>query len=828
MQYKTYSFSELIKNYEIAIPMIQRDYAQGRQDKKVEKIRDDLLKDIKEAIQKNKDIKLDFVYGYLEKIDSRNVFIPLDGQQRLTTLFLLHWYVAAKLKVVSYQSILRNFLYETRTSSTDFISSLVNEKFIIPNKASDKKELSEAIKNSPWFFNSWEYDPTITAILIMLDSIHKEFNEENLSEYKLNKIKFDFINMEDFGLGDDLYLKMNARGLPLTPFEKFKSSFKKILEDKKFYELEKEFTRKIDNDWLDTFWKLKYIENDPYNNSPHNKEGYQYKTIDKPFMRFFWYMTEIFYFKKGIKFKYKNDQICDQDGKETITNFEYDSDSIDEKLIGKIYGTDEVKYLFKVLDDFAFIHKLCGELLSAKHELGKVTLFKKKFNLLINLLKPVSNEKLDNQDKLILFSIVNYVHQGLHEKSSVVDNHLHDLVRVIRNLLIRVRKQTGSSFQQLLNNDFLNKGIFVITSLTDEESAYKILQKYKNNISLLVINEKADKQQESINTEIKKTELLVKYPYLRDIVFKLEDDPHIKGAIHNFMPEDSIEEIENKIEQRKNIFYEIWSQKCHLIVRSLLSLDAYQVWANNSNLDGLWFFGNEKDWEVILTYYVDGSAKHGLKNKNFIVNFLQKYHETAEENPFNKLNKIINDYLTDEYSKDANLRNWRFYFIKYENILCEYSNIYSWGGNFNIRSLCGNTLHSYHINPYIKIVWDLVTHWNRGHDRILTTLDVEGNSIQVIKCSAYARFANRSPLSLVDNVNLFCEEKGWKIEPAWQPIKQEEKFNLVQDDGYFYLKPTKDKDMIEIAVEFISELYQLENLPEQKESEISSDFSSIN
>jgi hypothetical protein len=302
---------------------------------------------------------------------------------------------------------------------------------------------------------------------------------------------------------------------------------------------------------------------------------------------------------------------------------------------------------------------------------------------------------------------------------------------------------------------------------------------------------------------------------LKNIIFELEDHEQIRGAIHNFMPEDNLEEIKNKIEQRKDTFHEIWSQKCSLIVRSLLSLDIYQVWVKGSNLDGLWFFGSENNWEVILTYYVDESANYGLKNKNFIVNFLKKYHEADGATPPAKLNKIIDDYLTYEYSKDANLRNWRFYFVKYENMACEYSNIYSWGGNFDIRSLCDNTLKSYHINPYIKIVWDLVTHWKRGNNRILTTLDVEGNSIQVIKYGAYARFANRSPLSLIDNVDLFCEEKGWRIEPALQPIKQEKKFNLVQDqdNGYFYLQPTKDKDMIEIAVEFISELYRLENPP---------------
>ena len=41
---KLYTFWELLKNYEIIIPKNQRDYAQGREDKKIEIIRKISLK----------------------------------------------------------------------------------------------------------------------------------------------------------------------------------------------------------------------------------------------------------------------------------------------------------------------------------------------------------------------------------------------------------------------------------------------------------------------------------------------------------------------------------------------------------------------------------------------------------------------------------------------------------------------------------------------------------------------------------------------------------------------------------------------------------------
>ncbi len=76
-----YSFYELMQTYKVQIPIIQRDYAQGRT--KNLAICKNFLKTLKESIINNKTINLDFIYGNVDK----DIFLPLDGQQRLTTLF---------------------------------------------------------------------------------------------------------------------------------------------------------------------------------------------------------------------------------------------------------------------------------------------------------------------------------------------------------------------------------------------------------------------------------------------------------------------------------------------------------------------------------------------------------------------------------------------------------------------------------------------------------------------------------------------------------------------------------------------------------------------
>ena len=77
------TFWNYIKNNVIEIPIIQRDYAQGRLGK--ENLRKNFLTDLKKALDQdspceNTAMKLDFVYGSTEN----NKMNPLDGQQRLT------------------------------------------------------------------------------------------------------------------------------------------------------------------------------------------------------------------------------------------------------------------------------------------------------------------------------------------------------------------------------------------------------------------------------------------------------------------------------------------------------------------------------------------------------------------------------------------------------------------------------------------------------------------------------------------------------------------------------------------------------------------------
>jgi hypothetical protein len=279
------SFFQLFEreNMQVEIPIIQRDYAQGRQSET--EVRNSFLQALYDYLEQGDPFRdLDFVYGSV-KVNTNGAtrFVPLDGQQRLTTLFLLHWYLAQiSRKSESFRQVLTingisRFTYETRSSSREFCNALVASDidFSALLKVSGAESLAETIRDRAWFFLSWANDPTIQSMLIMLDAIHEKFvGRQDFYDKLIDRdrpvITFRFLNLAEFNLTDDLYIKMNARGKPLTNFENFKARLEKTIksfsEEWPKYHLSfkdasvtgyEYFIHKIDTDWADIFWEYR-------------------------------------------------------------------------------------------------------------------------------------------------------------------------------------------------------------------------------------------------------------------------------------------------------------------------------------------------------------------------------------------------------------------------------------------------------------------------------------------------------------------------------------------------------------------------------------------
>lgn len=304
------NFWSILKNIGIEIPAIQRDYAQGRQVGRIPIIRKKFIHTLLSSLETGNQRRLDFIYGkiygeknieelrknknsikslldsiraYADSVDliisdnsileksndkGETVFlIPLDGQQRLTALFLIHWYVISKLEISKNLEILKKFRYKTRKSTELFLEMLCEPEISLNFKGS----LQEEITNHERFSNTWLDDPTVKSMLVVLDEIQSYFQDNgskitkidyvgiwnNLTEKEV--INFDFLNLQNFNLSDDLYVKMNARGKRLSDFENFKAWLIGKIENNNWLDktLWSEYSQKLDVQWNDLFWNHK-------------------------------------------------------------------------------------------------------------------------------------------------------------------------------------------------------------------------------------------------------------------------------------------------------------------------------------------------------------------------------------------------------------------------------------------------------------------------------------------------------------------------------------------------------------------------------------------
>lgn len=282
----------------VVIPRIQRPYAQGRTDDESKKVREKFLNEIFNVLNGESDgLDLNFVYGKVDAAKNgkdENKMELLDGQQRFTTLYLMHWYLIVREReqitseddVKAILTALRSFEYETRKTSTAFckvLSKLAAPKsgFTFSQNDMDGKPCyispGVAIKSSLEYVHSFESDPTVDAMLTMLDAIHESYNQSGIhgeAWKNLQKISFCVLSLTEYKLSEELYIKMNARGLSLSPFDCFKSDFLNLEfparkvdihsgevaneGDNNAVSFKQYFATKLDCEWCNLFWDSNY------------------------------------------------------------------------------------------------------------------------------------------------------------------------------------------------------------------------------------------------------------------------------------------------------------------------------------------------------------------------------------------------------------------------------------------------------------------------------------------------------------------------------------------------------------------------------------------
>ena len=649
----------LLECYHIQIPIIQRDYAQGR--KGESNIRHKFISDLYDTIQKGKYINLDFIYG---SVNGDKLYL-LDGQQRITTLFLLHWYVAMgeKISPEKYKNTLSKFSYETRSSSREFCHALITKEFSFQDET---KKLSEQIINCSWFFMAWKKDPTVQSMLTVLDTIQDIFKITHDCWDKLNNITFQFLKLEDFGLSDDLYLKMNSRGRPLTEFENFKANLIQKIKDINESKKEKEpLNMNFDGEWTDLFWNLS------------NQE--KLLSFDERYLNFLRAMAIPQYTEKNIEL----------DNEDVIKNISLLSNANNKR---KQY--DE-KFSFKKYDelncfDYSYFKNI-KRVLDNKYNDQKEDIVLDYFNR--TLFNQMTNGSSIGFADLI--GIYAYFY------NDTMNNPV--LVRVIRNLVEAYRpyQEARTYFNSIKDMKKLHK------SLTgkDEIESLDILSKWdfdKNKINVGYLEKQL--KEEKIKAELMKTS-----NDWKEKILAIENHCYLKGKIqflldwskedgkYDFKKFNEYSELFNvlfKKNEAKNNFS--GKNNSFLFERSLLTFGDYLLKKSHYHS---FLVDHDRDisWKSLLGKEAPNDESKNIFKK--LCDFLLYGSDSFNESIINeKLVKICNNFDDEE--------DWRYNFIKYPFIFKQIGedNLIHYIGekdNRNIYIMYASKLSGYVANYYL-------------------------------------------------------------------------------------------------------------------------------
>ena len=234
---ETYTLADLFSgNRRIVIPDLQRDYCWGNETNKkasgeVGELVSDFINNLIDqfGLQDSDELSLGLFYGY--EVPANHIQL-CDGQQRLTTLYLLLGLLNKKTGKFRHHLISdyeykhddkEPYLnYAIRESSLYFLSDLVCRFFI------GGDEEVETIRKSEWFFNEYNLDPSINSMLSALKIIEKLLADkeipwlESFGDWLLHKLTFLYFDMENRRNGEETCVGINTTGEPLSATQNLK------------------------------------------------------------------------------------------------------------------------------------------------------------------------------------------------------------------------------------------------------------------------------------------------------------------------------------------------------------------------------------------------------------------------------------------------------------------------------------------------------------------------------------------------------------------------------------------------------------------------------
>jgi len=279
MNHGKYSLKTFLTDHsldQIVIPEIQRDYVWSKdnvegllnsintdfndQKEKLKDLDDSTLENVPPAVKElllrakadNKVFSnIGFIYAYSGDGDVSDKYFLIDGQQRMTTMYLLLLAMSIKEQKENMfrNSYFNHYLpkldYKVRESAHDFLVNFID--YVL------KGGNIEQVKDQYWYYSLYENDKTIQSLItnysVLLDSLSQtDFD----FDYVENNIELWYFNTTKSEQGEELYIYMNSRGEAVQANENIKAQLLEGLTDAEKHEKGMEWEV-----WQNFFWQNK-------------------------------------------------------------------------------------------------------------------------------------------------------------------------------------------------------------------------------------------------------------------------------------------------------------------------------------------------------------------------------------------------------------------------------------------------------------------------------------------------------------------------------------------------------------------------------------------
>jgi hypothetical protein len=625
---------------QLEIPLIQRDYAQGREDARTNAIRGRFLDALHNALTEDAPVGLDFIYGEVRE----GTFEPLDGQQRLTTLFLLHWYLASRCGALDDTQAWRKFSYATRPSARLFC-----ERIVLHPPATDVAgPPSVWITDQSWYLHLWRFDPTIRAMLVTLDAIAERFADEDaeelwqrLTDEAKPAIWFQLLPIEEMGAAEDLYIKMNSRGKPLTGFEAFKAHLGQLVAEAGAAD---DFGHRIDGVWTDLLW--------PYRGDDD--------VVDDEFMRYFDFLIEVCEWREG---RVRGDELLTPE--QRISALLVSSNPRRQEHLEFICAAFDVwvkgppvaavfSGLFKTSLDGDGVRLVGGPSTDLFHACCERYGATRGATRLFSL-----------TDTLLLFAVL--VHR-IHETEDAPAR-----LRSLRNV------NEASQFEMRVQN--MPKFIAEVAEFMQGGDL----------VSLGTFN------QNQVADEARKRELRGRHPELASSLARLEDHTILRGTLAAF-------DLDGSIESRAEAFEAVFDpQYWPVLTGSLLATGEYQRDYADSDLHRFGSPTTESVWRLLLVDRGDRAAL--ARVRTVLGNLLDRVAASADDTHMS-LTAVADEFLDARTAKSH--YDWRYYVVRYPTMREGNSGIYYGADarlGYELTMLRKTVQRSWYRDAYLYAMW---------------------------------------------------------------------------------------------------------------------------